>query len=268
MKIPSRTGGTAGAASPSSLDRWPTGRRRAVAGLVAAGLVGSTLLLPGIAAAEPPAFPDNIVVFPDRDFVTIEGYQDHVGETATVEVTPRQQVIGSAKGVVEAGDVAFEVNHPGGFCWGAGTGLNVTPDIQAGRRRVDQLPVAATGAGDTTVADATVTGRLGARAATTLTVTGHIGAGRQPGPARAADHQAGPKDTVVARRDIRAVPGAAAPRPEGRLLVGHTLELRRRHLHRHLHLRRPGAAQIAATPASASGRCPGRSRTPTATGRA
>ena len=35
------------------------------------------------ASAAVPAFPDNVVVFPDRDFITIEGYQDHVGETAT-----------------------------------------------------------------------------------------------------------------------------------------------------------------------------------------
>jgi len=41
-------------------------------------------------------------------------------------------VVGSAIGEVSGGDVAFEINHPGGYCWGAGTGLNVTPDIQAG----------------------------------------------------------------------------------------------------------------------------------------
>jgi hypothetical protein len=28
-----------------------------------------------------PAFPDNLVVFPNRDFIAVEGYQDHVGET-------------------------------------------------------------------------------------------------------------------------------------------------------------------------------------------
>ena len=70
--------------------------------------------MPGLAAAAVPTFPDNLVVFPDRDFVTIEGYQDHVGQTATVEVLRGGQVVGSAQGVVEAGDVAFEVNHPEG----------------------------------------------------------------------------------------------------------------------------------------------------------
>jgi hypothetical protein len=49
---------------------------------VATGLVGSSLLIPGVAAAAVPAFPNNIVVFPDRDFVTIEGYQDRIGQEA------------------------------------------------------------------------------------------------------------------------------------------------------------------------------------------
>ena len=45
---------------------------------------------------------------------------------------PGVGVVGSAIGEVSGGDVAFEINHPGGYCWGDGTGLNVTPDIQAG----------------------------------------------------------------------------------------------------------------------------------------
>ena len=40
-------------------------RRAAVAGLVATGLAGSSLLMPGLAAAAVPTFPDNIVVFPE-----------------------------------------------------------------------------------------------------------------------------------------------------------------------------------------------------------
>src|SRR6185436_21093101 len=84
------------------------------------------------ASAAPPNFPDNIVVFPDRDFVTVEGFQNHVNETALLEVVRGDRVIGSAKAVVAEGDVAFEVNHPGGYCWGAGTDLAVTPDILPG----------------------------------------------------------------------------------------------------------------------------------------
>ena len=87
-------------------------------GFVATGLASTSLLMPGLAAAAVPTFPDNVVVFPDRDFVTIEGYQDHIGQKATVEVTAGGQVVGSAKGIVEAGDVAFEINHPGGVLLG------------------------------------------------------------------------------------------------------------------------------------------------------
>src|SRR4051794_29270394 len=113
MKIPSRTGAPAGVTAGPRPEAPPGRRRKAiVAGLVATGLVSSSLIMPGLAAAAVPSFPDNVVVFPDRDFVTIEGYQDHIGETATVEVKRAGQVVGSAKGVVEAGDVAFEINHP------------------------------------------------------------------------------------------------------------------------------------------------------------
>ena len=49
----------------------------AVVAVVAASLavVGTA----GPASAAVPAFPDNVVAFPNRDFVTVEGYQDHVG---------------------------------------------------------------------------------------------------------------------------------------------------------------------------------------------
>jgi hypothetical protein len=94
-----------------------------------------------VATAAVPSFPDNLVVFPDRDFVTIEGYQDHIGQTALVEVTRNGNVVGSAKGVVQEGDVAFEINHPGGYCWGDGTGLSVTPDIRAGDKVYISLAV-------------------------------------------------------------------------------------------------------------------------------
>src|SRR3954470_15919603 len=121
-----------------------------VGGVAAAGASGAI-----VASAAPPAFPDNVVVFPDRDFVTIEGYQNHIGETALVEVARDGKVIGSAKGVVEEGDVAFEINHPGGVCWGAGTGLNVTPDIRPG----DKATISFNGieAGDTVTGNAYVT---------------------------------------------------------------------------------------------------------------
>jgi hypothetical protein len=219
MKIPSRTGVTAGVTTGLQPDERPRGRRRAVvAGLVATGLISSSLILPGIAAAAVPTFPDNVVVFPDRDFVTVEGYQDHVGQTATVEVWRGTQIVGSAQGVVEAGDVAFEINHPGGYCWGAGTNLKVTPDIKPGDRVSIRFGTAADAVADdaTTVADAFVNVDSVLNEATrTLTITGHFNTALDP--ARVEQRIVNPEltETDVTRRDVRAVPGGLTIAPKG-----------------------------------------------------
>jgi len=165
-----------------------------------------------IADAAVPAFPNNVVVFPDRDFVTIEGYQTHIGETALVEVTRGGEVIGSAKGVVEEGDVAFEVNHPGGYCWGAGTGLNVTPDIRPG----DKVNISFNGidAGDTIAANAFVTGDM-TLSGSTLTVKGFAGPGVNQAQMEQRIINPDLVDTDVGRRDIRAIPGPLTPAPKG-----------------------------------------------------
>ncbi|MEA2324547.1 MAG: hypothetical protein QOD81_4397 [Solirubrobacteraceae bacterium] len=193
----------------------PNGRRRLskratltlVAGVAAIAAGGSIA-----ATAAVPAFPNNVVVFPDRDFVTIEGYQDHIGETGLVEVTRGDKVIGSAKGVVVKGDVAFEINHPGGYCWGAGTGVDVTPDIRPGDKV--SIKFAIEDAGDTIVSDTYVNSDSDL-SGTTLTVKGHVG----PGVNRAQMEQriVNPEltDTDVGRRDIRAVPGQMTPAPKG-----------------------------------------------------
>jgi hypothetical protein len=175
-----------------------------VAALGAAGAISAT--------AAPPSFPDNIVVFPDRDFVSIEGYQGHVGETALVEVTRDGKVIGSAKGVVEEGDVAFEINHPGGVCWGNGTDLAVTPDIRPG----DKVALSFNGieAGDTTTANTYVTGDA-ELSGSTVTVHGFVGAGVNPAQMEQRIINPDLVDTAIGRRDIRAVPGPLTPAPKG-----------------------------------------------------
>src|SRR6478672_13724002 len=139
----------------------------------AAGLAATTLVTMQPATAAVPVFPNNVVVFPDRDFVSVEGYAEHAGETATIEVTrPGTGVMGSAKAVVSGTDVAFEVNHPGGVCWGAGTSMDVTPDIKAGDVVSIRFP---DGSHDeTTTSSATVTQDM-TLSGTTLTVTGSIG---------------------------------------------------------------------------------------------
>jgi hypothetical protein len=93
-----------------------------------------------VATAAVPAFPDNLVIFPDRDFISVEGFTDHAGETATVEIKRGNQLMGSAQAVVSGEDVAFEINHPGGVCWGNNTSLKVTPDIRPGDVAVIRFP--------------------------------------------------------------------------------------------------------------------------------
>ena len=60
--------------------------RRATAMIVLAGGLAPLATGALVASAAPPAFPDNLVVFPDRDFITVEGFQNHIGETALLEV--------------------------------------------------------------------------------------------------------------------------------------------------------------------------------------
>jgi hypothetical protein len=78
--------------------------------------------------ADQPQVPQGLVtVFPERDFISVEGYP--AGADLQVVVrrgTSTTPIVGTARGIVPAGGV-FEVNHPGGVCW---TGQ--TPDIQAG----------------------------------------------------------------------------------------------------------------------------------------
>jgi hypothetical protein len=187
--------------------------RAGIIGSVSAVLCATSLLAIPSANAAVPNFPDNLVVFPDRDFVTIEGYQDHIGETALVEVNRAGVgVIGSAKGVVGAGDVAFEINHPGGYCWGAGTGLNITPDIRPGD--VVSIKFGSNSGGETTVQDAYVT-EDAILNGSTVTVKGHIGGGVSRTQMEQRIIEPALKDTAVARRDIRAIPGPLTAAAKG-----------------------------------------------------
>jgi hypothetical protein len=181
-------------------------RRAKVMLAVVGGLAPLATVGTFAASAAVPTFPDNIVVFPDRDFVTVEGYQNHIGETATLSITRGGTVIGAAQAVVQEGDAAFEVNHPGGVCWGAGTDLQVTPDIQPGD--VASISFAGESAGDTNVQDAYVTGVNYTPGQTTFTVVGHVGEGvanRNQMEQRIVNPDL--TETAVGRRDVRAVPG-------------------------------------------------------------
>jgi hypothetical protein len=166
------------------------------------------------ASAAVPVFPDNVVVFPDRDFVSIEGYQDHVGETATVTVARGVQVVGQAKGVVAAGDVAFEINHPGGVCWGAGApaNLQVTPNIVAGDKVSITFPDGSEG--DTTVSSGVASDAVLDGDGVTVRITGTLGV--DDNRAQIEQRIINPDMVaLVGRRDVRALPGPMAPAPKG-----------------------------------------------------
>jgi hypothetical protein len=199
-------------AAPSRGGLLTAGNRRLSMIMAGAmGIVGVGALGLGVASAEVPVFPDNVVVFPDRDFVTIEGYQDHIGETATVTVTRGSQVVGSAVGTVAEGDVAFEINHPGGYCWGAGTGLNVTPDIQKGDKVSIKFADGASGDTTTSTGAATTHAALNGN---TVTVTGTYGPDVIEGQAEV--RIVNPDLTaLVGKRDVRAVTGGLATAPKG-----------------------------------------------------
>jgi Chitobiase/beta-hexosaminidase C-terminal domain/Fibronectin type III domain len=207
-------GWTTGAFSRLSRSaRFRHSERVAVAGLASMAVVAALVITPAQqASAAVPEFPNNIVVFPNRDFVSVEGYEDRAGETATMEVTrPGVGIIGSAEAEVDGGGVAFEINHPGGACWGAGTGLNVTPDIQPGD--VVSMRFGNEPAGDVRVIDGFVTVG-GVQNGATVVIDGHIGAGVNKDFAEQRIVEPALRD-LVGKRDVRAIPGPLTPAPQG-----------------------------------------------------
>jgi hypothetical protein len=150
------------------------------------------------------------VVFPDRDFVSVEGFQGHAGETATIQVKRGSTVMGSAKALVSGGDVAFEVNHPGGVCWGADTTLKVTPDIRPGDVVAISFPDGSSQ--DTTVQDTQASDAV--QNGTTVTVAGHVGPGVNTDFMEQRIVNPGLVG-LIGRRDVRALPGSLTPSDKG-----------------------------------------------------
>ncbi|MFD1946929.1 fibronectin type III domain-containing protein [Nocardioides aestuarii] len=201
--------------SPSPTVPQRRRRRAFTSAILTIGLALTPLaFIADSASAAVPQFPDNIVIFPDRDFVSVEGYSSHEGEVALVEVTRAGVgVVGSARAEVSGTDVAFEVNHPGGICWGAGTGLDVTPDIKAGDVVSITFP---DGSRDTTTtSSATVTQDMVLDSATrTVTVEGSFGADVNPDFLEQRIIQPDLVD-LIGRRSISAIPGPLVPAPKG-----------------------------------------------------
>ena len=162
--------------------------RTTVAGVLAIGLTtGGLMSMPAQAInSNPPTGPGNVEIFPVRDMVAIEGYTEQAGRTATITATRGGQVVGKTVGTVGA-DGFLEVNHPGGVCWGEGSGApQVTPDLQAGDEiRVDFSDGTFDGS---KVVDVEATGVVLDETAHTLTINGRYGPGvDMPGTDLVAD---------------------------------------------------------------------------------
>lgn len=176
----------------------------ATGAVVLAASVGTAA--PAFAAViEPPAPPHSIISFPERDFVSAEGYQE--GHQVTVNVLRHGFVVGVAH-VDPADDLTtdgfdglVEVNHPGGGCW-----EGVTPDIRPGD--VIQLLTAPDTGDQTTTADVTVTEPATKVDAATVTIKGTAvapGGGPIPIDQLEARVIAGGQEFVVnGRRALRA----------------------------------------------------------------
>jgi len=180
--------------------------KKLFAALITAVVAALALAIPAL-AANPPAFPNNIVIFPERDFVVLEGYERKAGQKVTVTVSRKGVQTSSARGVVGRGDPSLEINHPGGVCW-----RGVTPDIKPG----DVVTAAfQDGRRDSArTLDAAVTGfqQVGAQ----LVVNGTVGPGVNTAFMEQRVIAPAFRDTPgsrITRRDIRA--DAAGGRVEG-----------------------------------------------------
>src|SRR5215217_3053230 len=148
---------------------WPTGTTRRLTRWLATAGAGA-LLAPLVSVAgaggaaavvptttnNPPISPHSLIAFPQRDFVSITGYQktqrltvDIVHPDGTVRTAGSGLIPKDDPSTADTTDGILEVNHPGGYCW-----QEVTPDIRPG----DKLRVTddvTTVADETTVANVT-----------------------------------------------------------------------------------------------------------------
>ena len=171
-------------------------------------LLASTLVPVGSAfAATPPAVPNNITIFPDRDFVVAD-YPTRNGQTATVTVRRAGVITGSAVGTIANG--LLEVNHPGGVCWGTNPAVvaAATPDIAAGDVVSVSFPDGTT---DTATTQSPTVTSFSQPDANTIVILGDLTA--VGGPAAITGNfeqriiEPALVNTDVGRRDVRALPG-------------------------------------------------------------
>ena len=232
--------------------RW--GRGTAAAALAVGLIGGGVLAVPAQAInSNPPTGPGNVEIFPVRDMVAIEGYAEQAGKTATFTVRRAAARSSAARRAPSDASGFLEVNHPGGVCWGAGTDLKVTPDIEAGDEvRVDFSDGSWDGS---EVVDVEATGVVTNATNHSLTINGRYGPGvDMPGTDLVADpgkfgiEIVNPdmrNGSAIGERAIGWPDGRGAHRPHRhRQRHGHRCHWR--HLQRDLRLperRRPRAGQ-------------------------
>lgn len=179
------------------------------------------------AAAVIPQFPNNLEVLIDSDVVSVLGYSAYAGQAGTVEVNrPGVGLIGSTSGIVRPAAAIFTnnpallVNELGGICWGAGGGLQVTPDIQPG----DVVSVSFNGSvvGDLTVPDLKVLDwRFDAQDPSIMYVEAMLGKGVSPRRLDARIVSPGLAGVgSVLRNDVRALVGPVVKSVKGNYWAG------------------------------------------------
>ena len=117
-------------AATAAPGRCTSTRRKTYAALLATALAVPLVATAATAAVTPIAFPRGITLFPERDFLGVEGFPE---APVTINVYRGDVKIGTATGTplpnADTGTL-LEVNHPGGICWGGGS----TPDLLPGDR--------------------------------------------------------------------------------------------------------------------------------------
>ena len=151
--------------------------------------------------------PNNIICFLERDFCTIENFIDQTGKNLLVEVNRNGEVVGSAIGTVSGNIDAFEINHPGALCWGDGTTLKVTPNIQGGD--IITIKSGALLLGDMTMSNGYITSY--SLTSTTLVITGFVASTVIPGNIEVRVVNPLLLGTPVQKRQINAVTGPLTP---------------------------------------------------------
>ena len=138
------------------------GGRARITGLAAAALGVAAFAAPGQAFAAvntPPVLPHTITSFPQRDFISADGF--HPADSVIVEVLRNNVAVAHSTPITpqddpktDGFDGLVEVNHPGGGCW-----VDITPDIRPG----DAIRTTVVGSG---VQDQTTTANVTAEPAT------------------------------------------------------------------------------------------------------